>query len=113
MYSYYDKNEITPIPKIYYEIMKYLIENQICKKLDFEGSVFPEIENFNLSLEQLKKYISIIIMKKTRLNYMKNYMIMEKKMKNNIKSYFASGTEAFSEILKELNLKKDQKLLFQ
>lgn len=49
MYSYYDKNEITPIPKIYYEIMKYLIENQICKKLDFEGSVFPEIENFNLS----------------------------------------------------------------
>lgn len=49
MYSYYDKNEITPIPKIYYEIIKYLIRNKICNKLDFEGSVFPEIENFNLS----------------------------------------------------------------
>ena len=32
-------------------------------------------------------------------------------MKNNIKSYFASGTEAFSEILKELNLKKGSEII--
>lgn len=49
MYSYYDKNSITVIPILYYELIKYLKDNNICKYLDFEGSVFKEIEEFNLS----------------------------------------------------------------
>mgnify|MGYP004669064485 FL=1 len=49
MYSYYEKSSRTVIPKIYYTIIKYLKDNSICEILDFEGSVFPEIENFNLS----------------------------------------------------------------
>ena len=49
MYSYYEKDTRTVIPKIYYRIIKFLKENNLCNTLDFEGSVFPEIENFNLS----------------------------------------------------------------
>lgn len=49
MYSYYDKNTTSVIPVIYYEIIKYLKDNNICRYLDFEGSVFKEIEEFNLS----------------------------------------------------------------
>ena len=37
MYSYYDKNEITPIPKIYYEIIKYLDKNYLFGKEDLQG----------------------------------------------------------------------------
>lgn len=49
MYSYFDKEYNTVIPIIYFEIIKYLKENNLCEILDFEGSVFKEIENFNLS----------------------------------------------------------------
>ncbi len=49
MYSYYDKNIKSVIPILYYEIIKYLKDNNICKYLDFEGSVFKEIEEWNLS----------------------------------------------------------------
>lgn len=49
MYSYYDKKTTTVIPLLYYELIKYLKNNNICKYLDFEGSVFKEIEEFNLS----------------------------------------------------------------
>ena len=49
MYSYYDKKEKTVIPLLYYEMIKYLKSNNICDYLDFEGSVFREIEEWNLS----------------------------------------------------------------
>lgn len=49
MYSYYNKNYASPIPKLYFELIKYLKKNNISKYLDFEGSVFQEIENWNLS----------------------------------------------------------------
>ena len=49
MYSYYDKTTTTVIPFLYYEIIKYLKDHNICENLDFEGSVFKEIEEWNLS----------------------------------------------------------------
>ena len=49
MYSFYDGKEKTVIPLLYYEIIKYLKDNNICDYLDFEGSVFKEIEEWNLS----------------------------------------------------------------
>ncbi len=49
MYSYYDKKTTSVIPIIYKEIIKYLKDNNICRYLDFEGSVFKEIEEFNMS----------------------------------------------------------------
>lgn len=49
MYSYYEKNYSTVIPSLYYKLIMYLKENSICNYLDFEGSVFKEIEEFNLS----------------------------------------------------------------
>lgn len=50
MYSYYDPNyDLGAISFLYYEIIKYLKSNDICNYLDFEGSVFESIENFNAS----------------------------------------------------------------
>ena len=50
LYSYYEKeNDDIAIAYIYYKMMEYLINNKIVKYLDFEGSVFESIEDWNIS----------------------------------------------------------------
>ena len=47
LYSYYEKKGA--ITSLYYFIIKYLKENTTVEFLDFEGSVYESIENFNIS----------------------------------------------------------------
>lgn len=50
MYSYYEKEkDDVAIAYLYYKIFEYLINNKIVKYVDFEGSVFESIENWNIS----------------------------------------------------------------
>jgi len=50
LYSFYEtKKDDIAIAFIYYKMMEYLIENNIVSYLDFEGSVFESIENWNIS----------------------------------------------------------------
>ena len=50
MYSYYNHDlDISTIPFLYNAIISYLKNETNCKYLDFEGSVFEEIEKWNLS----------------------------------------------------------------
>ncbi len=50
LYSYYEeeKDDIA-IAYIYYKIFEYLINNDIVRYMDFEGSVFESIEDWNIS----------------------------------------------------------------
>lgn len=50
LYSYYEKKQDdVAIAFIYYNMIKYLINDTKIKELDFEGSVFESIENWNIS----------------------------------------------------------------
>ncbi len=50
LYSFYvEEKDDVAIPFIYYNMIKYLIDNKITEQLDFEGSVFESIEDFNIS----------------------------------------------------------------
>lgn len=50
LYSYYEKeNDDVAISYIYYKMFQYLINNKIVRFVDFEGSVFESIENWNIS----------------------------------------------------------------
>ncbi len=50
LYSYYEKQtDDIAIAYIYYNMFKYLIDNNIVKHVDFEGSVFETIEDWNIS----------------------------------------------------------------
>lgn len=50
LYSFYEpKKDDIAISFIYYKMMEYLINNNIVSFLDFEGSVFESIENWNIS----------------------------------------------------------------
>ena len=50
LYSYYEKeNDDIAIAYIYYKMFEYLINNNIVKYMDFEGSVFESIEDWNIS----------------------------------------------------------------
>ena len=50
MYSYYEKEkDDVAIAFLYYKIFEYLINNKIVKYIDFEGSVFESIEDWNIS----------------------------------------------------------------
>ena len=50
LYSYYEKeDDDIAIAYIYYKMFEYLIENNIVKYIDFEGSVFESIEDWNIS----------------------------------------------------------------
>ena len=50
LYSYYEnqKDDIA-IAFIYYKMFEYLINNKLVDYIDFEGSVFESIEDFNIS----------------------------------------------------------------
>lgn len=50
LYSYYEKekNDIA-IAFIYYKMLEYLINNKTVNYIDFEGSVFESIEDWNIS----------------------------------------------------------------
>ena len=50
LYSYYEdgKDDIA-IAYIYYKMFEYLINNNIVRYMDFEGSVFESIEDWNIS----------------------------------------------------------------
>ena len=50
LYSYYEeeKDDIA-IAYIYYKMFEYLINNNIVRYIDFEGSVFESIEDWNIS----------------------------------------------------------------
>jgi hypothetical protein len=50
LYSYYEeeKDDIA-IAYIYYKMFEYLINNDIVRYMDFEGSVFESIEDWNIS----------------------------------------------------------------
>ncbi len=57
MYSYCEKKlDIGIIASLYYHLIKYLKDNNLVRYLDFEGSVFEEIEQWNLSFGA-KQYI--------------------------------------------------------
>lgn len=50
LYSYYEENnDDIAIAFLYYKIFEYLKENQIVSFIDFEGSVFESIEDWNIS----------------------------------------------------------------
>jgi hypothetical protein len=50
LYSFYEhKKDDVAIAFIYYKMMEYLINNNIVSYLDFEGSVFESIEDWNIS----------------------------------------------------------------
>ncbi len=50
LYSYYEKeHDDVAIAFLYYKIFEYLINNNIVKYIDFEGSVFESIEDWNIS----------------------------------------------------------------
>lgn len=50
LYSFYEnKQDDVAIAFIYYKMMGYLIQNNIVSYLDFEGSVFESIEDWNIS----------------------------------------------------------------
>lgn len=50
LYSYYeDEKDDIAIAYIYYKMFEYLINNNIVRYIDFEGSVFESIENWNIS----------------------------------------------------------------
>ena len=50
LYSFYEhEKDDVAIAYIYYKIFEYLIENNIVRYIDFEGSVFESIEDFNIS----------------------------------------------------------------
>ncbi len=50
LYSYYEKeNDDIAIAFLYYKTFQYLIKNNIVKYMDFEGSVFESIEDWNIS----------------------------------------------------------------
>ncbi len=50
LYSFYEKKQDDiAIAFIYYKMMEYLIQNNIVSYLDFEGSVFESIEDWNIS----------------------------------------------------------------
>lgn len=50
LYSFYEEvYDDVAIAYIYYNMIKYLIDNKIVEYLDFEGSVFETIEDWNIS----------------------------------------------------------------
>ena len=50
LYSYYeDEKDDIAIAYIYYKMFEYLINNNIVRYMDFEGSVFESIEDWNIS----------------------------------------------------------------
>ena len=50
LYSYYEKQkDDVAISFLYYKIFQYLINNKIVDYMDFEGSVFESIEDWNIS----------------------------------------------------------------
>lgn len=50
LYSYYEKEtDDIAIAFLYYKIFEYLIANKIVRYIDFEGSVFESIEDWNIS----------------------------------------------------------------
>lgn len=50
LYSYYeDEKDDIAIAYIYYKMFEYLINNDIVRYMDFEGSVFESIEDWNIS----------------------------------------------------------------
>lgn len=50
LYSYYEKkHDDIAIAYIYYKMFEYLINNKIVDYIDFEGSVFESIEDWNIS----------------------------------------------------------------
>ena len=50
LYSYYEKEkDDIAIAYIYYKMFEYLINNDIVRYMDFEGSVFESIEDWNIS----------------------------------------------------------------
>ena len=50
LYSYYEhEHDDVAIAYIYYKMLEYLINNNIVKYVDFEGSVYESIENWNIS----------------------------------------------------------------
>lgn len=50
LYSYYeDEKDDIAIAYIYYKMFEYLIINNIVRYMDFEGSVFESIEDWNIS----------------------------------------------------------------
>ncbi len=50
LYSYYEKeNDDVAIAFLYYKMFEYLINNNIVNYVDFEGSVFESIEDWNIS----------------------------------------------------------------
>ena len=50
LYSYYeDEKDDIAIAYIYYKMFEYLITNNIVRYMDFEGSVFESIEDWNIS----------------------------------------------------------------
>lgn len=84
LYSYYNhcKDDVA-IPFLYYNIIKYLKENQITNYLDFEGSVFEEIEDWNISFGAYQsRFYNLHWNKNNNIDYKEVYNYGNKTMEN-------------------------------
>ena len=68
---------------LYYNIIKYLKENQITNYLDFEGSVFEEIEDWNISFGAYQsRFYNLHWNKNNNIDYKEIYNYGNKTMEN-------------------------------
>lgn len=79
MYSFYEQTQDdVAISFIYYNMMKYLIDNKIADYLDFEGSVFESIEDWNISFGAYQSRFYNLHWNKKREPYLNLYDYGEK-----------------------------------
>ncbi|MDD3048402.1 MAG: hypothetical protein PHQ89_00205 [Bacilli bacterium] len=80
LYSYFDNNyEPGTISFLYYKIFEYLKEQKI-KYVDFEGSVYESVENFNISCGAYQSlYFNIHYSKNNQEEMLKNMYIYYEK----------------------------------
>lgn len=82
LYSYYDhQKDDVAIPFLYYKIFEYLIDNQIVSFVDFEGSVFEEIEDWNISFGAFQSRFYNLHWNKENKPYLNVYDYGEKEVK--------------------------------
>lgn len=79
LYSYFDpKYDVGAIAFLYYNIFKFLKEEKHINFIDFEGSVYESVENFNISFGACQsRYYN--------LHYSKENLL---KLRNNMYNYF-------------------------
>lgn len=81
LYSYFDKeHDVGSIAFLYYKIFEYLKDIQNIKYIDFEGSVYETVEDFNISFGAYQsRYYNLHYSKKNQKNiYESMYVYYDK-----------------------------------